>query len=104
MTFDQKLENLATLALRVGVNLQPGQRLVLIGPIESIDLLRRIATQAYQMGCPHVMLEILDERSGLVRALHAADDTLDVVDQERIDAMKKRLERGDAYVRISGGD
>lgn len=104
MTFDQKLENLATLALRVGVNLQPGQRLVLIGPIESIDLLRRISTQAYQMGCPHVSLEILDERSNLIRALHAGDDTLDVVDQERIDAMKARLERGDAYVRISGGD
>ena len=104
LTFDQKLDHLATLALRVGVNLQPGQRLALGGPVESLDLLRRIATQAYELGAPHVHVEIIDERMGLIRALHAHDDTLDVADEERTAMVRAKLERGDAYLRVSGSD
>ena len=103
-TFDRKLENLATLALRVGVNLQPGQRLVLGGPVEAVDLLRRIARQAYALGAPHVFAEIADEQMGLIRALHAHDDTLDVADGERIAMLETKLERGDAFLRVTGGD
>ncbi|MDF1524255.1 MAG: aminopeptidase [Trueperaceae bacterium] len=103
-TFQKNLENLATLALRLGVNLQPGQRLVLIGPVEAVDLLRRIARQAYELGSPHVHVELLDEQMGLIRALHAHDDTLDTVDEERTAMLKAKLERGDAYVRVSGSD
>lgn len=104
LTFDQKLENLATLALRVGVNLQAGQRLVLIGPVDALDLLRRIARQAYDLGSPHVHVDLLDERMGLIRALHAHDDTLEATDAERTAMLKTKFERGDAYLRVSGSD
>jgi aminopeptidase len=104
LTFDQKMENLATLALRVGVNLQPGQRLALGGPVEALDLMRRIARQAYALGAPHVHVEPIDEQMGLIRALHAHDDTLDVADAERTAMVKAKLERGDAYLRITGND
>ena len=104
LTFDQKLDHLATLALRVGVNLQPGQRLALGGPVESLDLLRRIAKQAYELGAPHVHVEIIDEQMGLIRALHAHDATLDVADEERTAMVRAKIERGDAYLRVSGSD
>ncbi len=104
LTFDQKLDNLATLALRVGVNLQPGQRLVLGGPVEALDLMRRIVTQAYDLGAAHVAVDISDERMGLIRALHAGDDTLDIADEERMAMTKAKLERGDALLRIAGSD
>ncbi len=104
LTFDQKLDHLATLALRVGVNLQPGQRLALGGPVESLDLLRRIARQAYELGAPHVHVEIVDEQMGLIRALHAHEDTLDVADEERTAMVRAKMERGDAYLRVTGSD
>jgi len=104
LTFDRKLDHLATLALRVGVNLQPGQRLILRGPVEALDLLRRIVAHAYELGAAHVAVEIEDERMGLIRALHAGDDTLDVADEERVAMTKAKLERGDALLRIAGGD
>ena len=104
LTFDQQLDNLATLALRVGVNLQPGQRLVLGGPLEAVDLLRRIVRQAYELGAAQVAVEITDEQMGLIRALHAGDDTLDIADEERVAMIKTKLERGDALLRIAGGD
>ncbi len=104
LTFDQKLDRLATLGLRVGVDLQPGQRLVLMGPVDALDLLRRIARQAYDLGAAHVHVEVLDEQMALIRALHAAEDTLDEVDAERTAMLKLKCERGDAYLRVSGGD
>jgi aminopeptidase len=104
LTFDQKLDHLATLALRVGVNLHPGQRLVLIGPVEAVDLVRRIARRAYDGGAPHVYTELVDEQIGLIRALHAHDDTLETTDVERIAMLETKLRRGDAYVRVTGSD
>ncbi len=104
LTFDQKLDHLATLALRVGVNLQPGQRLSVGGPVESLDLLRRIVRQAYELGAPHVHVELIDEQMGLIRALHAHEGTLDAADDERVAMVKAKVERGDAYLRVSGGN
>jgi len=104
LTFQEKLDNLATLALRVGVNLQPGQRLLLAGPVAAVELMRRIAKQAYELGAPSVSVEFLDEQLGLIRALHAHDGTLEEVDQERLAMFKAKLERGDAYLRVTGSD
>jgi aminopeptidase len=74
------------------------------GPVEALDLLRRIATKAYALGAPHVHLELIDEQMGLIRALHAHDDTLDAADDERAAMVRTKLERGDAFLRVSGSD
>lgn len=104
LTFEQKLKNLATLALKVGVNLQEGQRLILQGPLEAADLMREIAKQAYELGAPYVRVSYIDAHQDLIRALHAAEDTLDTVDSERIEMMRQSMERGDALMRIAGSD
>ncbi len=103
-TFEQKLKNLATLALRVGVNLAPGQRLVLAGPLAAADLLREIAKQAYELGSPYVDVHYIDEQQQLIRALHAPQDSLTVADEERAAMIKAKLERGDAYLRVAGSN
>ena len=49
MSFAQKLEHYADLAIRVGLNLQPGQRLLIIkAQIEMAPFVRLIADKAYQ--------------------------------------------------------
>ena len=51
-TFEEKLERYAELAVKVGLNLQPGQRLLIVAnPLESAPLVRAVATCAYQNGC-----------------------------------------------------
>ena len=104
MDFTEKLRNLARVALEVGVNLQPGQRLVLMGPVGATELMREITTQAYQLGCPYVHTTYVDDELMLSRALHADEDTLSEIDQFEIDATQARLERGDAYLRVGGAD
>src|SRR5690606_32359629 len=43
-----KLDRLAAVAVRVGLNLQPGQDLLLTAPVAALPLVRLIAKHAYQ--------------------------------------------------------
>src|ERR1700680_3577719 len=59
--FDRRLESYGELAVRVGLTLKPGQRLLVIGPIagggaslEAPPLIRHIAASAYRAGAPLV--------------------------------------------------
>jgi len=104
LTFEQKLDNLATLALRVGVNLQPGQRLFLMGPIEAADLMRRIVAQAYDLGAPYVQVQYVDEQMGLIRAQRSAEGDLDAFPEGYRDFVMGMAQRGDAYLRVGGED
>ena len=58
---ERTLQIYAELTVKVGLNLQPGQRLLVIGPLanggvslEAAPLVRRIAASAYQRGAPLV--------------------------------------------------
>ena len=104
LTFEQKLSNLAMLAVKVGVNLQEGQRLNLAGPIEAAELMREISRIAYEAGSPLVRVTYTDGQQDLARALYAREDTLDTVDMERVEANRVSMERGDALLRITGAD
>ena len=42
------LDRLAMVAIRVGLNLQPGQDLIITGPVEALPLIRRISAEAYK--------------------------------------------------------
>jgi len=76
LTFEQKLERYAELAVKVGLNLQPGQRLLIVAnPLESAPLVRSVTTCAYQNGCRLVTVLWGDEaleKSGtsMPRAIH----------------------------------
>src|SRR5690625_7996026 len=104
LTFEQKLKNLATLALRVGVNLQSGQRLILTGPIEAADLMRDSTRQAYELGAPLVRANYIDSRQELIRPLYAHEHTRDEEDLEQLAMNHASMERRDALLRISGLD
>ena len=54
------LDRYANLALRVGVNLQPGGDVVIWAPIENAELVRAIARAAYRLGARRVELNYQD--------------------------------------------
>ena len=70
MDLGRQLQTYAELAVRVALNLQPGQRLMIIGPLanggaslESAPLAREIAAAAYRAGSPLVETIYGDEGS-----------------------------------------
>lgn len=73
----QRLDRLARVAVRVGLNLQPGQDLVLTAPIAAAPLVRRIAAHAYRAGAGLVTPIFSDEEVALARYAHAGDASFD---------------------------
>ena len=67
----------AELAVRVGVNLQEGQKLVVYGEPEHAPLLRAVAEAGWRAGAGDVVCFYVDDHIRRLHALHAADELLD---------------------------
>jgi aminopeptidase len=104
MDFQTKLENLATLAVKVGNNVHPGQRLYIRAPLESAPLVRLIARAAYQAGASLVDTIWMDDLTTLERLQHSTEADLSEVSEMRYQIMESAAERGDAYLSILAND
>jgi aminopeptidase len=58
---DDRLERYAELAVRVGANVQPGQEVVVNGPVEHVELVRALTRQAYRAGASYVNVRYVDD-------------------------------------------
>ncbi|MCO5090126.1 aminopeptidase [Bosea sp. (in: a-proteobacteria)] len=72
-----RLDKLAKVAIRVGLNLQPGQDLFLTAPVSALPLVRLIARHAYEAGAGLVTPMLSDEEVTLARYRHAPDLSFD---------------------------
>ena len=73
--FDQNLEQYALLAVKVGLNLQPDQRLIVRAPLDSAELVRAISKVAYDVGCRYVDVLYSDDQLEVIRFEHAPRDS-----------------------------
>jgi aminopeptidase len=68
-----RLDRLARLSLGVGVDLAPGQDLLIVSPVSAAPLVRRIAAHAYRMGAGLVTPIYLDEEVTRLRFAEGED-------------------------------
>src|SRR5580765_2456880 len=76
MENDDRLSAYAQLAVRVGVNLQPGQRLAINALVEHAPLVRAIARESYEAGASYVDVLYGDQHVRRSHIEHADDDDL----------------------------
>ena len=88
----------------MGLNLQPGQHLVIRAPIESAPLTRALAARAYDAGCPYVDVSYSDDQLQLVRFRHAPADSFGEFPAWRVKGMIERAEQGAAFLTVAGGN
>ena len=98
--FEKKLAAYAEVAVRVGLNLQPGQRLIIDASIEAAPMVRRITSEAYRAGAELVDVLWNDPSVTLTRFNFAPDDSFDLVPSWRREAMTRAGERGDAVIYV----
>ncbi len=106
--FEQKLEKYAEIILKIGLNLQPKQRLLIGGPSSSYDgvfleaapLVRIIAQKAYQMGARLVDVVWGDDQLRLIRFNYGPKKSLKEYPKWRIDARLNISQAGDANLHI----
>ena len=99
------------LAVKVGLNLQPGQRLLIIGPLasggvslEAAPLVRHVAASAYQAGAPLVEALWGDEALQWARFRHAPRDSFSAFSSWLPKALVEHAEAGHAILSIYAND
>jgi aminopeptidase len=99
-TFELMLNKYAELVVRVGVNVQVGQVLIVHSPIETAELTRLIVAKAYEAGAKFVIVEWDDDAVTRVRYEKASDDSFDYYPQWLADSMVHFAEEGGAILHI----
>jgi len=103
LNFKEKLKKYADLIVKVGLNLQPGQRLIIYAiPLEVAPLVRQVTASAYQHGSKLVSVLWLDEQLNKIRLQHAPDDSFEEFPTWTFNGVLDCIERGDAFLQIAG--
>jgi aminopeptidase len=102
--FEERLDRLAEVAIRVGLQLQKGQELVLTAPIETLPLVRKLTAHAYKAGCSLVTPLFSDDVLSLLRFEYAPDESFDKASGWLFDGMAAAFDRGAARLAVVGED
>ncbi|HAO2891901.1 TPA: aminopeptidase, partial [Escherichia coli] len=70
-----KLDRLAEVAVKIGLQLQAGQDLLITAPLAALPLVRRITEHAYKAGAGLVTSFYADEEATLMRYRHAPTES-----------------------------
>src|SRR6202165_1893144 len=97
-----KLDRLAEVAIKVGLQLNPGQDLLLTAPPLALPLVRKVAEHAYRAGAGLVTPILVDEAVTLARYRFAQDDTFDRAAGWLYEGMSKALAANTARLAIVG--
>jgi aminopeptidase len=100
--FELNLKKYAELLVKIGVNLQPRQRLLIYAPLPSAPLVEQVTISAYQAGARLVDVFYDDERVTLARFQHAPRDSFAEYPDWFPKAALDYAEHGDAVLRIAG--
>ncbi len=111
LNHDNRLSIYADLTIRIALNLRPGQRLLIIGPIanggvslEAAPLVRQVAQSAYKAGARYVEALWGDEALHLTRVAHAPRESFSQFSRWLPQALVQHVETGDAVLSIYAND
>jgi aminopeptidase len=102
MSDNGRLDTYAELAIRVGVNLVPGQDLQITGLLEHHPFVRAIADAAYAAGARYVDVNYVDQHVTRARIRHAPEDSLDWSAPHRIQQIEDLGAKKGALVSVTG--
>ena len=101
---EEKLQEYARLLVRVGLNVQKGQDLIISCPVECAYFARLCAAEAYAVGCREVVMNWHDDAMSRMKYLQAAEDVFETVPVWRARFFNDYAKAGAAYLAISATD
>ena len=104
LSFEDKLYAFADLVVRVGLNLQRGQQLIVRAAVETAPFTRQVVETAYRAGAPFVNVLWNDDAVTLARFQHAPKDSFELFPEWTRDALLAAAARGDAVLTIYAAD
>ncbi len=102
--FQTKLEQYAELAVRVGVNVQAGQKLIINAPLHAAEFVRLITRKAYEAGALLVKVNWGDDEITRLRYALAPDESFDIGPKWYAAEMEELAENQGAVLHIVSDD
>jgi len=103
-THTENLDQLAAVAVNVGLGLRAGQQLVMTASTDAMPLARRITEHAYRAGATLVTTLYTDDASALLRYRFAPDASFDHAAAWLYEGMAAAFKNGAARLAIAGAD
>ncbi len=100
----KKLYDFAELVLRLGVNIQKGQGLEIICPVEKSDVAAAISEKAYELGAKIVSVRWSCEKTDRINYLYAEKAALEDIPAWYVDSKNYLVKKGFCYVAIAAED
>lgn len=100
MLKSSELTSYATMLVNLGVNLQPGQSLVVRATTDAAQLVRKVVKVAYQVGASNVMVDWSDDEVNRIRLHYASEESLSWVPAGRVRDLIQLMEEGAAVISI----
>ncbi|MFT8675648.1 MAG: aminopeptidase [Acetobacter sp.] len=98
------LDRLAEVGVRTGLNVAPGQQVILTAPLEAVPLVRRITQHAYRAGASLVTTFYADDETTLARYQYGHENTFDTAAGWLAKGMTEGFRDGAARMAITGGN
>ena len=102
--FETKLDRLAEVAVQSGLDLAPGQQLVMTASVEALSLVRRITEHAYKAGASLVTTLFTDDESTLLRYRYGRDASFDTAAAWLYEGMAEAYRNGAARLAITSAN
>ena len=104
LSFEDKLRNYARLAVRIGLGVQPGQRVLVQAPVETAPLARLVVREAYAAGARFADVRWDDDDVQLARFELAPEGSFEELSRWRVDAELETAEAGGGVIAIRATD
>lgn len=98
--FKIKLDKYAELAVKVGVNVQQNQTLVVNAPLVAADFVRLVSKKAYAAGAKHVHVFWNDDELNLIKFMNAPDESFEEFPKWKAESFEQLAKDGAAFLSI----
>jgi len=98
------LKKYADLIVKIGVNIQQGQTLVIFSPIECASFTRMISQIAYESGARDVVISWKDELFSKIRFLHGPEEIFEEFPEWQKEFYLSYVRDGAAFISIAASD
>ena len=104
MNLNEKLKLYAELAVKNGVNIQKGQKLLLQCPVEYAEFARMIAKCAYEAGAKEVTMLWKDEKMSRISYDYAPLEVFEAIPEWRRALYNGHAKEGAAFLNVIAND
>ncbi|MED2795510.1 aminopeptidase [Bacillus wiedmannii] len=104
MTFEEKLQAYAEFTVKIGVNIQPGQYLLVNTSVDALDFVRLVVKEAYKAGAGRVHVNFSDEEMDRAYFDLASDEEFNRFPEWIVKMNDELIERNGALLIIDATD